>query len=44
MNQLKEKHYSSAKREPLGKSLQRNYIFPETVKQDGLKFGVPTTG
>ena len=44
MNQLKEKHYASAKREPLGKSLQRDYIFPETVKQDGFKFGVPTTG
>ena len=44
MNQLAESHYASRKREPLGKSLQRDYIFPEEVKNDKFKFGVPTKG
>ena len=44
MNQLAESHYASAKREPLGKSLQRDYQFPEEVKQPGFRFGVPTVG
>ena len=44
MNQLAESHYASAKREPLGKSLIRDYKFPEEVKQENFRFGVPTTG
>ena len=44
MNQLAESHYASKKREPLGKSLQRDYIFPEEVKNANFKFGVPTKG
>lgn len=44
MNQLKENHYASAKREPLGKSLQRDYIFPDECKKDDFKFGIPTVG
>ncbi len=44
MNQLAESHYASAKREPLGKSLIRGYKFPEEVKQENFRFGVPTTG
>ena len=44
MNQLAESHYASAKREPLGKSLLRNYEFPEEVKQEDFRFGVPIKG
>ena len=44
MNQLAESHYASKKREPLGKSLVRDYIFPEEVKNENFKFGVPTKG
>jgi len=44
MNQLAESHYASSKREPLGKSLIRDYKFPEEVKNEGFRFGVPTTG
>ena len=34
MNQLAESHYASSKREPLGKSIVRNYKFSEVVKKD----------
>ena len=44
MNQLAESHYASSKREPLGKSIVRNYKFPEIVKNDDFRFGIPTTG
>ena len=44
MNQLAESNYASNKREPLGKSIVRNYNFPDTVKKDGFKFGLPSTG
>jgi hypothetical protein len=44
MNQLAESHYASNKREPLGKSIVRNYKFPDSVKKEGFQFGVPTTG
>ena len=44
MNQLAESHYASKKREPLGKSLVRDYIFPEEVKNQNFKFGLPTKG
>ena len=44
MNQLAESHYASRKKEPLGKSLRRDYVFPEEVKNDKFKFGLPTKG
>ncbi|MCQ2817698.1 MAG: hypothetical protein MJ252_10575 [archaeon] len=45
MNTLNEnKFYASRKREPLGKGLIRDYIFPEEVKQEKFKFGIPTIG
>ena len=44
MNKLAESHYASSKREPLGKSIVRNYIFPEQVKENNFRFGIPTTG
>jgi len=44
MNQLSESNYASNKREPLGKSIVRNYKFPEVVKSADFKFGIPTTG
>lgn len=44
MNQLAESHYASSKREPLGKSIVRNYKFPEACKNESFRFGVPTTG
>lgn len=43
-SQLNERNYASTKREPLGKSLQRDYIFPDEVSKSDFKFGVPTTG
>lgn len=44
LNQLKESQYASNKKEPLGASLQRDYIFPNQVRDPNFKFGVPTTG
>ena len=44
MNQLSESRYASNKREPLGKSIVRNYNFPEVVKSEDFRFGIPTTG
>ena len=44
MNDLSESRYASNKREPLGKSIVRNYQFPEVVKSNDFKFGVPTSG
>ena len=44
MNNLQEAKYASTWREPLGKSIIRNYKFPEEVKKEGFKFGIPTTG
>ena len=44
INQLSESGYASNKREPLGKSIVRNYKFPEVVKSADFKFGIPTTG
>ena len=44
MNELAESHYASKKKEPLGKGLVRDYIFPEDVKNQNFKFGVPTKG
>lgn len=44
MNNMKEQKYARNQREPLGKSIMRNYEFPEKVKDDSFKFGVPTNG
>lgn len=44
MNSLAEQLYATSKREPLGKGLMRNYLFPEEVKKDEFRFGIPTTG
>ena len=35
---IKRKHYASTKRELLGKSLLRNYLFTEIVKQDEFNY------
>ena len=44
MDDLAEQNYASAKREPLGKSIVRNYNFPEICKSADFKFGIPTKG
>lgn len=44
INQMKEQKYVRTQKEPLGKTMQRNYVFPEEVKNDDFKFGVPTQG
>ena len=41
-NDLKEGKYQSHIREPLGKSYQRNYNYPDQVKNQDFQFGVPT--
>ena len=41
-NEIKEQRYASARREPLGQTLTRNYAYPATVTQGDFKFGVPT--
>jgi hypothetical protein len=32
-NDIKEKHYASVKKEPLGKTQSRDYIWPSGVKE-----------
>jgi hypothetical protein len=44
LNEIKENKYSRMQREPLGKSIIRNYEFPEKVKEDNFRFGAPNTG
>ena len=44
MNLIAESQYPSAKREPLGRSIVRNYKFPEEVKDANFRFGIPTVG
>lgn len=44
MNNINEQKYARNSREPLGKSIMRNYEFPEKVKEDKFKFGIPTIG
>jgi hypothetical protein len=44
LNKIKEDKYARNQREPLGQSIIRNYKFPEVVKEDNFKFGIPTTG
>lgn len=41
-NDLKEGKYQSHLKEPLGKSYQRNYNYPNQVQNGEFKFGVPT--
>ena len=43
MNQLAESHYASKKKN-LGKSLVKDYIFPEEVKNQNFKFCLQTKG
>lgn len=44
LNQIKEDKYTSSRREPLGKGLQRNYQFPDKVQNEDFRFGAPTVG
>ena len=44
INVIKESKYSSSQREPLGKGLQRNYVFPDKTVTEGFRFGIPTNG
>jgi hypothetical protein len=44
MNEMKEKQYKRSKKEPLGRTMERNYIFPPETQSDGFKFGIPTVG
>ena len=44
LNKIQEQKYSSFKRETLGNSIQRNYIFTDSLTQSDFKFGVLTTG
>lgn len=43
-NEIKEAKYASNVREPLAKAFERNYQWPETIKEgkDNHSFGVPT--
>jgi len=41
---MNEQRYIKAKREPLGKSIIRNYIFPDAVKENNFKYGLKTSG
>ncbi len=41
-NDLKEGKYHSHIREPLGKSYQRGYNYPDQIKQGDFEYGVPT--
>jgi hypothetical protein len=43
-NQISESKYLRNQKEPLGKSIVRNYQFPEKVLEENFKFGIPTTG
>eukprot|EP01017_Pseudomicrothorax_dubius_P051579 TRINITY_DN9962_c0_g1_i10.p1 TRINITY_DN9962_c0_g1~~TRINITY_DN9962_c0_g1_i10.p1 ORF type:complete len:417 (-),score=103.13 TRINITY_DN9962_c0_g1_i10:52-1302(-) len=42
VNDLKEAKYASAKREPLGRPIERNYKYPDPVLTSDFRFGVPT--
>ncbi len=44
LNEIKENKYSRLQREPLGKSIIRNYEFPEKTKEDTFRYGLPTSG
>ena len=42
LNKIKEDNYKRIRREPLGKSLNRDYVFPEAVGKENFKFGFPS--
>jgi hypothetical protein len=42
INDLKEAKYASSNKEPLGKTISRNYKLPEECKDDQFKYGKPT--
>lgn len=44
MNEMNEQKYAKARREPLGKSIIRNYTFPEAVKENNFRYGLHTSG
>lgn len=44
INEMQEQKYTRCQREPLGKSIMRNYNFPEVIKENKFRFGVETTG
>jgi len=44
INEMNEQKYVRSQKEPLGKTIQRNYIFPEEVQTEKFQFGVPTQG
>ncbi len=44
MNKIQEDKYKRNQREPLGRSIIRNYDFPEKVRDESFKFGVPSSG
>lgn len=44
VNSIKESKYAKNQREPLGKSIIRNYEFPEKYKENEFRFGIPTSG
>jgi hypothetical protein len=41
---MQEQKYARCQREPLGKSIMRNYKFPEVVRDNRFRFGVETIG
>lgn len=41
INNINESKYASNRREPLGRSIVRNYQFPEEVKLPKFRFGLP---
>lgn len=41
---MQEQKYSRCQREPLGKSIMRNYIFPDTTRDNKFRFGIETIG
>lgn len=44
INNIHENKYARNQREPLGKSIIRNYKFPEKISEEEFRFGVPTNG
>ena len=44
INNIYENKYAKNQREPLGKSIIRNYKLPDKIKEDDFRFGLQTTG
>jgi len=44
INEMQEQKYARCQREPLGKSIMRNYNLPEITKDEKFRFGVDTIG